>query len=125
MPKWIPGKQSGKNVSVYYVIPIMFKLDGSPANSEDNTVKKGEVTVIGYGAKFDSPKGATNTTVNKSGNATPPLYILNGKEISDKEMKKLDPNSIKSINVLKDKFATEKYGEKGANGVLEITLKEQ
>ena len=125
LPKWTPGKQHGKNVSVYYVIPIMFKLDGSPANSEDNTVKKDEVTVIGYGANSDSQKGTTYTTVNKNGSATPPLYILNGKEISDKEMKKLDPNSIKSINVLKDKFATEKYGEKGANGVLEITLKEQ
>jgi len=125
LPKWTPGKQHGKNVSVYYVIPILFKLDGSPANSEKNTSKKGEVTVIGYGANSDSQKGTTYTTVNKNENATPPLYILNGKEISDKEMKKLDPNSIKSINVLKDKFATEKYGEKGANGVLEITLKEQ
>jgi TonB family protein len=25
MPKWIPGKQNGVNVSVYYVVPISFK----------------------------------------------------------------------------------------------------
>ncbi|WP_321425640.1 TonB family protein [uncultured Bacteroides sp.] len=125
MPKWTPGKQNGKNVSVYYVIPIMFKLHGSPTNSEKNTLKKDEVTVVGYGANSDSQKGTTFKTVNISGSTTPPLYILNGKEISDKEMKKLDPNSFKSINVLKDKYATEKYGEKGANGVIEITLKEQ
>lgn len=26
MPKWIPGKQSGQNVSTYFVVPIVFKL---------------------------------------------------------------------------------------------------
>lgn len=26
MPKWIPGKQNGRNVSVYYTIPIIFRL---------------------------------------------------------------------------------------------------
>jgi TonB family protein len=125
MPKWIPGKQKGKNVSVYYVIPIMFKLDGSPANSEKNTPKKNFHAVIDYGTNLNSSNGTSNTIINKSGDATPPLYILNGKEISDKEIRKLDPNSFQSINVLKDKSATEKYGDKGANGVIEITLKEQ
>jgi len=26
MPKWIPGKQNGKPVKVYYTLPINFKL---------------------------------------------------------------------------------------------------
>lgn len=26
LPKWIPGKQNGVNVSVYYTVPIVFKL---------------------------------------------------------------------------------------------------
>lgn len=26
MPKWIPGKQNGKNVPVYYVLPLEYKL---------------------------------------------------------------------------------------------------
>ena len=26
MPKWTPGNKGGKNVSVYYVLPMMFKL---------------------------------------------------------------------------------------------------
>ncbi|WP_291127821.1 energy transducer TonB, partial [Dysgonomonas sp. UBA7698] len=26
MPKWIPGKQSGNPVQVYFTIPIVFKL---------------------------------------------------------------------------------------------------
>lgn len=27
MPEWVPGKQKGKNVSVKYTLPIMFRLD--------------------------------------------------------------------------------------------------
>ena len=26
MPKWIPGKQTGNNVAVYFTVPVMFKL---------------------------------------------------------------------------------------------------
>ena len=29
MPKWTPGKQKGKAVSVYYALPIVFKIQGS------------------------------------------------------------------------------------------------
>jgi len=51
------------------------------------------------------------------------IYVLNGKTISESEMKKIDPKNIESVNVLKDKSATDKYGDKGKNGVIEITLK--
>ena len=52
-----------------------------------------------------------------------PLYILDGKELNQKEVEKLNPNEIKSISVLKDKSATSKYGEKGKNGVILIETK--
>jgi protein TonB len=26
MPKWVPGKQNGRNVPVYYTLPVLFKL---------------------------------------------------------------------------------------------------
>lgn len=26
LPKWIPGRQNGRNVPVYYTVPITFKL---------------------------------------------------------------------------------------------------
>lgn len=51
------------------------------------------------------------------------LYILGGKEVSAEEVSKLKPDQIASINVLKDKAATDKYGQAGANGVIEIILK--
>jgi TonB family protein len=35
MPKWIPGKQKGKNVKVQYTLPIKYKLEG-----EEKTLQK-------------------------------------------------------------------------------------
>jgi hypothetical protein len=52
------------------------------------------------------------------------LYIINGKVASVDEVSKLKPEQIKSINVWKEKAAAEKYGAAGANGVIEIVLKE-
>ena len=40
-------------------------------------------------------------------------------------MKKLDPQCIESIAVLKDADATDIYGEKGKNGVILITTKKK
>ena len=39
-------------------------------------------------------------------------------------MSALNPDKIERVTVLKDKSATELYGEKGKNGVLLITLKQ-
>ena len=52
------------------------------------------------------------------------LYIINEKVVNSEEFRKIDPNTIKSISVLKDKAATALYGEKGINGVILITLKD-
>lgn len=52
-----------------------------------------------------------------------PLYIVDGKEISKNEMDKIDPKEIASMNVWKGPQAIEKYGDKGKDGVIEITLK--
>ena len=40
-----------------------------------------------------------------------------------KELKDINPEDIKSIEVLKDKSATDVFGEKGKNGVIIIKLK--
>jgi TonB family protein len=54
--------------------------------------------------------------------ATPPLIVIDG-VISAYDISILDPNAIQSMNVLKNEFAEKKYGEKGKNGVIEITTK--
>lgn len=53
------------------------------------------------------------------------LYIVNGKEMNETDFRTIKPDDIESITVLKDKNATDKYGVKGKDGVLEIQLKEK
>jgi TonB-dependent SusC/RagA subfamily outer membrane receptor len=51
------------------------------------------------------------------------LYLINGKVVTAKEVSMITPDEISSMNVLKDKSATDKYGAKGKNGVIEIITK--
>ena len=59
----------------------------------------------------------------KSFNSTG-VVAVKDKEITEKQMKNIATDDIESISVLKDKSATELYGEKGKNGVVIIHLKE-
>jgi N-acetylmuramoyl-L-alanine amidase len=73
--------------------------------------------------KNSSKQKVSNPSSVKSGLKTPPLYILDGREVSKEEVEKIkDPSTIEAINVLKGKTATDKYGKKGENGVVEIKL---
>ena len=54
-----------------------------------------------------------------------PLFMIDGKEATEKEVKALSPEQISTINVVKDKKAEEKYGDMGKNGVVIITTKKE
>lgn len=51
------------------------------------------------------------------------LYYINNKFALYDEVSKLNPGDIKSITVYKGGEAIKKYGQPGANGVIEITTK--
>ncbi|HEY9045951.1 MAG TPA: hypothetical protein VIN08_08645 [Ohtaekwangia sp.] len=54
-----------------------------------------------------------------------PLYVVNNVvEIPYDSLKKIDPDKIKFIQVLKDQEAIKQYGEKGRNGVVVIITKD-
>ncbi len=55
--------------------------------------------------------------------STVPLYIADGKIITDEKFRQIDPNNIEKMKVLKGKDAISKYGAKGKNGAVIITLK--
>ncbi len=52
-----------------------------------------------------------------------PLVIADGKTIDINKMKEIDPQTIESMTVLKDKAAINLYGEKAKDGVIVITTK--
>jgi TonB-dependent SusC/RagA subfamily outer membrane receptor len=51
------------------------------------------------------------------------LIVIDGEIKENTSLSELDPNKIESMNVLKDQSSTAKYGEKGKDGVIEITTK--
>ncbi len=104
--KWKPGIQNGKPVRVQYTLPLMLRSPKKSVNSADSLLIRTD-----KGNILDSPN--------------PPLFILDGKEITAEQIKQIKPADILSVEVLKDQTATDKYGEKGKNGVVIITLKKK
>jgi len=60
--------------------------------------------------------------INSYNASTAPLYVLNG-EIFNGDINSINPNSIKTTEVLSDAKATELFGARGANGVVLINTK--
>ena len=99
------------------VLLFAFKLQKEPVLNENLNRLQQQNTV---NEVADEQQTTTDTT-----NKPAPLYLVDGKETSPGEAKKIDGNKIESIHVFKDTAATKKYGAKGKNGVIEITLKDQ
>ncbi|HEY6913844.1 MAG TPA: energy transducer TonB, partial [Paludibacter sp.] len=109
MPKWTPGEQKGKKVAVYYTLPIKFKLEGGTSvTTTFNGVAAKSSTKISSAIKYDGEA---------------PLYIVDGKEVTESDFNAIKPENIQSINVLKGESATKAYGDKGKNRVVEVKLK--
>ncbi|MFI1743563.1 M56 family metallopeptidase [Thalassobellus sediminis] len=87
--------------------------------------KASEVLVTGYGKSSDSINDSQSIRIRatSTANGKQPLVIVDGKELPYEKLEKIKPDNIKSIDVLKDEKAIEKYGKKGKNGVVEITTK--
>ncbi len=82
-----------------------------------------EIVVVGYSTKAKNQPTNPNITVRTKDGEGQPLYVLNGKVISIEEASNILSSGVESIHVLKDKTATDKYGDKGKNGVIEIFTK--
>lgn len=55
---------------------------------------------------------------------TNPLYIVNGSIMEAADFSKLSPNSIASVDFLKDEAAVALYGSRAANGAIVVNLKD-
>ena len=100
LPKWVPGKQGGEPVRVSYTVPIEFKASSAPGTPTENLK-----------ATFNTSSGAK------------PLIVIDGLIPVNQNIENVDPGNIESVNIIKSEIATQKYGAKGKNGVVEITLK--
>ncbi len=89
---------------------------------EDGTIEK--LTETEARKKGLLKKEDKASVVEVRGFQLKPLYYVDGKEFTG-ELNDIHPDNIESVNVLKNKPATDKYGDKGKNGVVEITLKKK
>lgn len=110
----------------------------------EDSVALEETVVIGYGTQKKSNLTGSISTIDFDGNlitdqlmgkvagimvrgsgisstneTSPPLIIINGLPYNG-NLEDLDPNTIKSLNILKGQEATAIYGSRGANGVIMI-----
>lgn len=84
------------------------------------------IKIVGYGSKnlTDQLEGKIVGIDIKGKDLKEPLYILDGEEITKQELSALNPNTISSVEVLKDASSTALYGLAGTNGVIKIITKE-
>jgi TonB-dependent SusC/RagA subfamily outer membrane receptor len=78
------------------------------------TQPKGEVADVGASIRIRG-----NAEISEENT---PLIIIDGKEVNV-NVNSINPNQIQSIDVFKNEVAIAKYGEKGKNGVILITMK--
>jgi len=112
---WIPGVQDGKKVAVEFMLPVKFKLSEQEKGTMDEAGKRKT-----EGPNFDlipiSEPDENNALIVLDGKLRPDIKNIG-------ELPQLKPDDIDRINVLKGEAAIEKYGQDGANGVVEIFTK--
>ncbi|WP_434035267.1 M56 family metallopeptidase [Formosa sp. 4Alg 33] len=144
-----PTEQNKENQAINTTTDPIYILDGkeitktelnaiNPESIDHINVLKGKKAEEKYGEKgkhgvveittktdtvnSDSSKQSSEIKVIGPSKVGSPLIIVDGNEMSEGDMKKINPDTIESMNVLKDESATKKYGDKAKNGAIEITL---
>tara|TARA_R110002051_G_scaffold212635_4_gene277740 strand:- start:3214 stop:4986 length:1773 start_codon:yes stop_codon:yes gene_type:complete len=122
----IRGVGASQNMAPLYVVNGIVQEKEFNQNSIDTknisaiNVIRSEDATKKYGEK--AAYGVIEITGENMKSTTAPLYIVNGKVKNT--ISNIDNDKIISTNVLTGKNAIEKYGEKGKNGVIEITKQE-
>ena len=131
VPKWTPGKQSGRTVRSRFTVPINFELE-EESKLKINKNEKEEFPKLPAVLEFKTKDGtiinSNNIVISDKSKkyfdeSKPILYILDGLEIINTNS--IKPESIEKIDVVKGEKATMMYGDKGKNGVVIITSKKK
>ena len=132
----IEGNANGPIVVSKMLGPLII-VDGKESSNEEMALIKSEdvasVYVFEPGsevAKSYGEKGSkgvilveTKTAKNLSVKINP-IVVIDGKEASDEDLAEIDPTQIANVTVLKaGSDAAKAYGEKGKNGVIQVTTK--
>lgn len=115
MPKWIPGMQNGKAVSVKYTLPITF----STTDSDKKIKSVRTIDMNGNGGKQPEGKVVSEKAEMFSGKDF--VLVVNGKAV--KALSGIKPSDIEKVDVKKDAETMKKYNAEGKQGVILISTK--
>ena len=108
MPKWKPGMQKGKAVTVKYTVPLSFKLMEDVKAEASN--KKNDVIIV---------KGTHTDYADM-------LIVIDGQEVTPEILGALNPERIQSFIILKEPADVAKYTtDKSKKAVMLVTLKKE
>jgi len=117
MPRWKPGMQSGKAVNVRYNLPIAFQLDGGEKVGQVGP-QTPPTEIIHFTSQdmsaFQLPTGSDK-----------PIIMLDGVEVKNANPRPTFKSKEVDILYRTGGDATRVYGDKGANGVIEVTTKKK
>ncbi|GAA4735535.1 M56 family metallopeptidase [Flavisolibacter ginsenosidimutans] len=106
----------------------IYYADGScETMTEKEATDRGLINNGGYAniQKLPAKKNITKAGIRLEDSSVKPLIVVDGTVVAYTAMSTINPNDIESINVLKGETANAKYGDKGSNGVIEITMKKK
>ncbi|MFC0514336.1 M56 family metallopeptidase [Mucilaginibacter angelicae] len=122
--KGISSTASGSSSSTVTINGVKAKpvaLSYSIRSDDDAIVARGgDVVVTGYGKKANIKALKVNGLSIVTNGDKDPLVVIDGKNSSMEALKKLDPDKVESISILKGDDATKKYGDKAKDGVVVI-----
>ncbi|WP_178983718.1 M56 family metallopeptidase [Winogradskyella helgolandensis] len=122
----IAKQKTHTNDSIYFsidstVVENLSKVKSDHYYEGDKTLK---INNISEEIIIHQPQKAYKNITYQSNKNPKPLVIVNGKEVSSDYLKSISAEIIESMTILKGEKAINQYGEKGENGVIELTTKE-
>ena len=107
MPKWKPGMQKGKAVTVKYTVPVLFKLEDVVSEASD---KKNHLIIV---------EGAQTDYADM-------LIVIDGQEVTPEILGALNPDRIHSFSILKEPADVAQYTtDESKKAVMLVTLKKE
>lgn len=143
MPNWKPGKQRGKAVACHFTVPVVFRLTGDALEEPtvvnavglkvDGNVPMGTVTDVkeylrkGYRTQINYELGdkPSDSKVVIRGSQNP-LIVIDGVEkgVGADKLQAVNPQDVKSIEILQPENAVARFGEKAKEGAIIVTTKD-
>ena len=115
MPKWIPGMQNGKAVSVKYLLPITF----STTDSDKKIKSVRTIDMNDNGGK--QPEGKVVSRKAEMFSSEDFVLVVNGKVVE--ALSGIKPSDIEKVDVKKDAETMKKYNVEDKLGVMFISTK--